>query len=79
MFEFLKYRVLFTTFDIEQYARIQNILKENNVLFTCKTINNSHGNSGLGQIGENSNYSLSYEILVKNEDYEQAKFLTNLL
>lgn len=78
MFEFLKYRVLFTTFDIEQYSRIQNILKENNIFFTCKTRNNTHGKAGLGQLGENPNYSCSFRILVKDEDYEQAKFLTNI-
>jgi hypothetical protein len=79
MFEIFKYRVLFTTFDIEKYVKIQNILKENNICFIHKTINNSHGNrTALGRLGENPRYSVEYRILVKNEDYEQAKFVTNI-
>ncbi len=79
MFEFLKYNALFTTFDMGQYVGIQTILKKNDIFFKTKIINNSHQNvSGLGRAGGNSNYNLEYQILVKNEDYEKAKFFTKL-
>lgn len=79
MFELLKYSVLFTTFDIEQYSKVKKILENNNIFYIHRTRNNTHGNSGLGKLGENENYSTVFEILVKKVDYEKARYLTNVL
>lgn len=78
MFNFLKYSILFTTLDIEHYEKVKNILTKNDIFFISRVRSNTHGKSGLGQLGENSNFSSVYEILVKHKDYEKAKILANL-
>lgn len=79
MFNFFKYQILFSTFNIEQYNNVINILKDNDIFYKTKIINITHGNRGLGRLGENAKYSNEFEILVKTEDFEEAKYLTNVL
>lgn len=80
MYNFFKYQILFATFNIEQFSNVRTILKDNDIFYKTRIISNTHGNRRLlGNLGENANCSTEFEILVKKEDYEKARYLTNVL
>lgn len=79
MFEIFRYRVLFATFDIEQYQRAREILKECGIPYITDIKNMNHARPGMSSFGESFNRSIIYQLSVKNKYYDQAKSLTGII
>lgn len=83
MITILNRKELFVTFDLKIQLKIREALKQENIEYFVKTIN--QGSVGLftmatqkarfGSLGEKTSLNYEYKIYVKREDYEQASYV----
>ena len=78
IFLFIKEDV-YIGFSIEEVSKVINILKENNIKYTRKVINDlRYGDRfSLSRVGVNIDYQTQYTISVGKNDYTEAKYLVN--
>ncbi len=78
IFLFIKEEV-YIGYSIEEVSKIINILKENNIKYTHKAINDlRYGDRfSLSRVGVNMDYQIQYTISVNKSDYAEAKYLVN--
>lgn len=75
-------RELCVTFDTAEQARLRNLLADNKIDYSVKTINRmspsamSTGERGrVGTYGQDAGAMYEYKIYVHREDYARAKYL----
>jgi len=78
IFLFIKEDV-YIGYSIEEVSKVINILKENNIKYTHKVINDlRYGDRfSLSRVGVDIDYQTQYTISVGNSDYAEAKYLVN--
>ena len=66
-------------YSIEEVSKVINILKESNIKYTHKAINDlRYGDRfSLSRVGVNIEYQTQYIISVGKSDYTEAKYLVN--
>ena len=76
---------LIATFSMEEQARIRNLLHDNNIDYSVKSVNRSSASafaagsrSRTGSFGNRQMDMYEYVIYVRKEDYELAKSLTTI-
>jgi len=78
IFLFIKEDV-YIGYSIEEVSKVINILKENNIQYTRKVINDlRYGDKfSLSRFSLNVDYQTQYTISVGKSDYAEAKYLVN--
>lgn len=70
---------IYIGYSIDEVSKIINILNENNIKYTYRTVSNvkSRNKFTLEMVGMNKDYETQYTISVKQDDYEKAKYFIN--
>lgn len=74
---------VYAGFSMEECGKIRDVLAANKIKYDFKcTSSNSSGifsstRSRMGSFGENIEYSYSYYVYVRKDDYEQACYVIN--
>lgn len=83
MLTVLNRKELISTFDIQIQAEVRNILAQNGIEYTYKTVNRRKSSPfftggtrvSTGTYGENLSLMNEYTIFVVKDDYDKAKYL----
>ena len=73
MLMFWKYKEVFVGYSMQEFNRIRDILKANNIKDDYRIVNlGSNSRARCGAYGENPEYARMYYVYVHKSDYEQA-------